>query len=51
MFNIIGQSIYRSNDIEIQDYLEIKIDNLSSGTYIVNLDTASGKISKKVLVE
>ena len=51
LYSIIGQSIYRSKNIELQDNLEIKINNLSSGTYIVNLDTASGKISKKVLVE
>jgi len=50
LFNILGQSIFFSNDIETEDYSEIKIHNLSSGTYIINIDTIDGKISKKVLV-
>ena len=51
LYNIIGQSIYSSNNIELKDYNEIKLSNLSSGTYIINMDTAQGKLSKKVLVE
>ena len=51
LFNIIGQSIFNSNEIGLQSYPEIKIPNLSTGTYIINLDTISGKLSKKVLVE
>ncbi len=51
LFNIIGQSIYSSNEIELNDYTEIKVSNLSSGTYIINMDTAQGKLSKKVLVD
>jgi len=51
MFNILGQSIYFSNDLETENYTEIKVSNLSSGTYIINMDTAQGKLSKKVLVD
>ena len=51
LFNIIGQSIYSSNEIETQSNTEIKVSNLSAGTYILNLITESGKISKKVLVK
>jgi len=51
MFNILGQSIYFSNDLETENYTEIKVSNLSSGTYIINMETAQGKLSKKVLVE
>jgi hypothetical protein len=51
LFNIIGQSIFKSNEIELQSYKEIKVPNLSSGPYIINLDTVNGKLSKKVLVE
>ncbi len=51
LFNILGQSIYYSNNIESQNYYETKVANLKSGTYIINLNTVSGKISKKVLVK
>ncbi len=51
MFNILGQSIYFSNDVESENYTEIKVSDLSSGTYIINLNTEGKKISKKVLVK
>ena len=51
LFNILGQSMYFSNEIETQNNTKIKVPNLSVGTYIINLNTESGKISKKVLVE
>ena len=51
LFNILGQSIFYSNEIETENYTEIKVSNLSAGTYIINLNTESGKISKKVLVK
>ncbi len=50
LFNMLGQSVYNSKEIELENYTEIKASNLSSGTYIINLNTVSGKISKKVLV-
>ena len=51
LFNILGQSIFNSNEIELQSLTEIKVPKISSGTYIINLDTVNGKLSKKVLVE
>ncbi len=51
LFNILGQSIFHSNEVKAQNYTEIKVSNLSAGTYIINLNTVSGKISKKVLVK
>ena len=51
LFNIIGQSVFYSNEIGLQSYTEIKVPDLSSGTYIINMDTDNGKLSKKVLVE
>ena len=51
LFNILGQSMYFSNELETQNNTKIKVSNLSVGTYIINLNTESGKISKKVLVE
>lgn len=52
MFNIIGQSISRFNNIDTKQYLELKTNTLSTGTYILNLKTTNGKeIKKKVLVK
>jgi hypothetical protein len=51
MFNILGQSVYFSNDEDTENYTEIKVSDLSSGTYIINLNTEGGKLSKKVLVK
>jgi len=50
LFNILGQSIYLSNEIDTKDFSEIKIPNLSYGKYIINIETVKGRISKKVLV-
>ncbi len=51
MFNIIGQNITRIENISELDYSEYEVKNLSTGTYIIKIDTLSGLISKKVLVK
>ena len=51
MFNVLGQSIYTVDHVSETDYAEYKVSNLSSGTYIIKLNTEFGTISKKVLVE
>lgn len=51
LFNILGQSIYYTNEIDKQNYTEIKVSSLITGAYIINIDSQNGKISKKVLVE
>ncbi|MFK7781827.1 choice-of-anchor D domain-containing protein [Psychroserpens sp.] len=51
LFNIVGQSIHTIKDISELDYSEYEVKNLSSGTYIVKINTASGSVSKKVLVK
>ena len=52
MFNMIGQSITRFNELETKNYLELKTNQLSTGTYIINLNTTDGAvITKKVLVK
>jgi len=51
LFNILGQSIFNSDEIETQPLKEIDVPNISSGTYIINLKPNKSKISKKVLVE
>lgn len=51
MFNIIGQSITQIENISELDYSEYEVKNLSTGAYIIKIDTLSGLISKKVLVK
>lgn len=51
LFNIIGQKIFGSDEISNDTNKNIKIKNISTGTYIVNISTDQGKISKKVLIK
>lgn len=52
LFNIIGQHI-ANWDVENEDQrnIRIPIQNLSSGTYIVKINTSNGFISKKIIVK
>ncbi len=51
MFNVLGQQIQKIEDIELTDYAEFNVNNISVGTYIIKVTTLSGNYSKKVLVE
>lgn len=51
LFNIVGQSIHTIKNISELDYSEYEVKHLSSGTYIVKINTVSGSVSKKVLVK
>ena len=51
MYNILGQSVYRNTNIQKENYTEFKIDNLRTGTYIINIQTSKETIIKKVVVE
>lgn len=51
MFNLLGQAITSIKDILESGYSEYQVKNLSSGTYIIKLYTASGSVSKKVIVK
>jgi hypothetical protein len=51
LFNIVGQSIHTIKDISELDYSEYEVKDLSTGTYIVKINTESGSVSKKVLVK
>jgi hypothetical protein len=51
MFNILGQSIYKINEVPTTDFSEFKVDTLSTGAYIIKVNTIHGTKSKKVLVE
>ncbi|MDG5492321.1 choice-of-anchor D domain-containing protein [Psychroserpens sp. SPM9] len=51
LFNIIGQNITTIENISELDYSEYQVKNLSTGTYIIKINTLSGLLSKKVLVK
>ena len=51
IINMIGQVIMDFNKIDTNSTIELNTKNLSSGTYILNLETEIGEISKKVLVK
>lgn len=47
---MLGQSIYSQKNILNINFLELKINNVSSGAYLIKLQTETGLLSKKVLV-
>ncbi|WP_397362439.1 LamG-like jellyroll fold domain-containing protein [Olleya sp. R77988] len=51
LYNLLGQEIISSTEFESLDLIEIKTNPISTGTYILEVKTDEGKISKKVLVE
>lgn len=51
VFNILGQPIQKFNTDNKQTYNEYKTQHLSSGAYVVKVETPLGVISKKILVE
>ncbi|SDH28747.1 LamG-like jellyroll fold domain-containing protein [Winogradskyella thalassocola] len=52
VFNMLGQSVTTFNNIDQSDYSEYKIKNLSTGTYIVKLQTDTGSVvTKKIIVD
>ncbi|MDO6596978.1 choice-of-anchor D domain-containing protein [Oceanihabitans sp. 2_MG-2023] len=50
IINMLGQEVYRYDEITNKNYIELKTKNLSVGSYIISLKTEIGEISKKVLV-
>ncbi|WP_179019014.1 LamG-like jellyroll fold domain-containing protein [Winogradskyella forsetii] len=51
LFNMLGQSVYSIDKLEHRNYSEYNIHNLSAGTYIVRLQTATdAAISKKIIM-
>jgi hypothetical protein len=51
LYNILGQNITTIENISELDYSEYEVKNLSTGTYIIKINTLSGLLSKKVLVK
>ena len=50
IYNLVGQSISEITDISKSHYVEYPVRNLSAGTYLINLTTVSGSVSKKIVV-
>ncbi|RNC79838.1 MAG: choice-of-anchor D domain-containing protein [Winogradskyella sp.] len=51
IYNILGQHVVDIDEIKSGNYTEYNVGNLSSGPYIIKLNTVSGSVSKKVLVD
>ena len=51
LFNVLGQSVYKINDIKSESYSEFKTNGILAGTYIIKLNTKENSISKKILVK
>ncbi|ARV08180.1 hypothetical protein BTO05_00435 [Winogradskyella sp. PC-19] len=51
IYNILGQHVVSIEDIKTGNFTEYNVGNLSSGPYIIKLNTVSGSVSKKVLVD
>lgn len=51
MFNILGQSLFKFSTNTTEDYIEYNAKQIKTGTYILQIDSEYGKISKKVLIE
>ncbi len=51
VINLLGQKLHSLTNISKLNHAEIKIKDLSTGAYIIKLNTPEGTVSKKVLVE
>ena len=51
VMNLLGQSIQNIKIVSNQNYQEIRLNELSSGAYIIKLNTSSGIASKKIIVK
>jgi len=50
IMTLLGQTIITVRDISNQNYQEIKLNELSSGAYIIKLNTPRGIVSKKIII-
>jgi hypothetical protein len=51
MFNIIGQTLFKFQIKSSSNYFEYKANQIEAGSYILNIETEYGTISKKVLIK
>ena len=50
VYSLLGQSVYKSNTINTSNKISINTNSMSTGTYIVLVNTKNGINSKKILV-
>ncbi len=50
VFTILGQSVLLSNDLTTASEVKLDTKSLSTGVYVVKVETDKGLISKKVIV-
>lgn len=50
LFNILGQKTYSWNSVNNSDEIRLALKNISSGIYIINLNTDKGIVTKKIFV-
>ena len=51
MFNILGQALFKIQTNTNNSYLEYKTSQIVAGSYILNIETEYGTITKKVLIK
>jgi len=51
VYNLLGQQVSEITEIESGTHTEYDIGNLSPSAYIIKLNTVSGSVSKKVIVD
>lgn len=51
LYNMIGQTIQVFDNVASTNHSEYTVNNLSTGTYIIKLNTYNGSVTKKVLVK
>jgi Concanavalin A-like lectin/glucanases superfamily/GEVED domain/MAM domain, meprin/A5/mu/Secretion system C-terminal sorting domain/HYDIN/CFA65/VesB-like, Ig-like domain len=50
LINILGQSVFKVNNLTPNNYTELKLSNLSPGAYIIKLNSNKQSFNKKVVV-
>jgi len=49
--NLLGQEVYAAKDLGSDSYITLKPKQLSTGVYIINVNTDKGTATKKVIIE
>ncbi|WP_299254534.1 T9SS type A sorting domain-containing protein [uncultured Lacinutrix sp.] len=51
MFNVLGQSVIIYSNLRNQNSIKLNTNNISAGTYIIEIKTKDSRLSKKVLIK
>ena len=50
IYNCYGQPMIVKNSVDLKDEVNVNLENLSSGIYFIDIVTAKGKITKRIIV-